>query len=171
MTKKFRPITPSLRKLVLNSFDELTPRSKPTKSLLRKRKRTNGRNHHGHITCRHRGGRHKRQFRLIDFKRDKENVPAKVAAIEYDPNRSAHIALLHYKDGEKRYMIAPQGLQVGDEVLSGNKSPYNVGCCMALKAMPLGSVVHNIELYPGKGGRRLQKSLPEGIQEISWKAL
>ncbi len=158
MTKKFRPITPSLRKLVLPSFDELTPKTKPEKSLLSKKSRTNGRNNHGHITCRHRGGGHKRKLREIDFKRDKENVPAKVASIEYDPNRSSHIALLNYVDGEKRYILAPQGLKIGDQVISSEESPFKTGCSMKIKKMPLGSVIHNIEIYPGRGGQLVRSA-------------
>ncbi len=160
MVKKFRPVTPSSRQLVLPSFDELTrPKKnsratvKPTKSLLKTKKSTAGRNNNGRITCRHRGGGHKKHYRIIDFKRLKDDIPAKVASIEYDPNRSAHVALLHYVDGEKSYIIAPQKLKQGDTVISGSKAPFEVGCCMALKDMPLGSVVHNIELYPGRGGK------------------
>lgn len=165
MTKKFRPVTPSQRELVLPSNDELTREGinkratvRPEKSLLAKKQRTNGRNHHGHITCRHRGRGHKRFYRLIDFKRDKENIPANVASIEYDPNRSAHIALLNYTDGEKRYILAPQGLKQGDIVSTSDQPPFNVGCCMRLKAMPLGSFVHNIEMYPGRGGQLVRSA-------------
>ncbi len=158
MTKKFRPTTPSLRKLVLPSFGELTKNKRACKSLLQTKKRTNGRNHHGHITCRHRGGGHKKRFRIIDFKRDKEQIEAKVAAIEYDPNRTAFIALLHYVDGEKRYILAPQGLKVGDAVIASEEPPYRTGDCMRLKSMPLGSVVHNIELIPGKGAKLVRSA-------------
>jgi len=157
MTKKFRPNTPGQRWLVLPSNDQLTREGKqtvaPTKALIKIKRRTNGRNHHGHVTCRHRGGGHKRFYRVVDFKRDKEDIPAKVASIEYDPNRSAHIALLHYVDGEKRYIIAPEGLKSGDKVMTGDKASFDVGCCMRLRAMPLGSVVHNIEMVPGRGGK------------------
>lgn len=154
MTKTFKPITPGLRKLVIPSMKELCPNKKgPTKTLLKSKKRTNGRNNKGRITCRHRGGGHKRKYRVIDFKRDKKNVEAKVASIEYDPNRSAHIALLHYVDGEKRYIIAPQGLKVGDKVAHQEGPPYKTGYAMRLKDMPLGSVVHNIEMSPGKGAK------------------
>jgi large subunit ribosomal protein L2 len=153
MTKKFRPITPSLRRLVLPSTDELCPIKKgPHKSLTSAKKRISGRNNHGHITCRHKGGGHKRKFRLIDFKRDKIKIDAKVASIEYDPNRTAHIALLHYVDGEKRYILAPQGLKVGDIISTTEGEPFNVGNAMKLKYMPLGSFIHNLELIPGKGG-------------------
>ncbi|PCI96074.1 50S ribosomal protein L2 [Candidatus Aerophobetes bacterium] len=158
MVKKFRPVTPGLRKLVLPSNEQLTKVAgkratvKPEKSLLMPKRRTNGRNHHGHITCRHRGGGAKRFLRIVDFKRDKDGIEANVASVEYDPNRTAHIALLHYVDGEKRYILAPEGIKKGDVLSSGDKSPFKPGCCMCLKAMPLGSVIHNIEMYPGRGG-------------------
>ena len=162
MTKKFRPTTPGQRWLVLPSNNELTrdgkKTAKPHKPLLAAKKRTNGRNHHGHVTCRHRGGGHKRFYRIIDFIRDKENVPAKVASIEYDPNRTAHIALLNYADGEKRYILAPEGLKMGDAVSTQDAPPYNVGCCMRLKAMPLGSTIHNIEIVPGRGGKLVRSA-------------
>lgn len=164
MTKKFRPVTPSQRELILTSNDELTriegsrATVEPEKALLRRKIRTNGRNHHGHITCRHRGGGHKRFYRVIDFKRCKENIAAKVASIEYDPNRTAHIALLNYADGEKRYILAPQGLKPGDVVSTSSEPPFDVGCCMKLKYMPLGSVVHNVEMYPGRGGQLVRSA-------------
>lgn len=164
MVKKFKPLTPSLRKLVLPENTQLTrvkgkrATVKPLKKLLVKKTKTNGRNHHGHITCRHRGGGHKRFYRIVDFKRDKENIEAKVASIEYDPNRSAFIALLHYMDGEKRYIIAPEGLSVGDLIMSGPKAAFKPGCCMALKNMPIGSVVHNVELYPGRGAKLVRSA-------------
>lgn len=158
MAKKFRPITPSLRKLVLPSKEELTPKCKPYKNLLGKKKRTCGRNNHGHITCRHRGGGHKKKFRMVDFRRDKIDIPAKVASIEYDPNRSAFLALLHYADGEKRYILAPQGLIVGAIVKTSEEPPFDVGCCMRLKSMPLGSIVHNVELYPNRGGKLIRSA-------------
>jgi large subunit ribosomal protein L2 len=159
MPKLFRPITPGQRKLVLPVFLELSPGEKPApKSLLVPKRRTNGRNHSGHITCRHKGGGHKKMFRLIDFKRDKENIPATVAAVEYDPNRSSLIALLHYKDGEKRYILAPQGIKVGNTVVTSDEPPFQVGCCMRLKFMPLGSVIHNIELHPGKGAQLVRSA-------------
>src|SRR3989344_9538072 len=154
MPKTFRPVTPGQRKLVLPIFHELAEgdRAAP-KSLLTAKRHINGRNHSGHITCRHKGGGHKKQFRLIDFKRDKEGIPATVASVEYDPNRSALIALLYYRDGEKRYILAPQGIKRGDVVMTSDEPPFQIGCCMRLKFMPLGSVVHNIELSPGKGGK------------------
>lgn len=153
MVKKFKPCTPSLRKLVLPSNKELSRgKIKKVKALLKKKNRICGRNNLGRITCRHRGGGHKRKYRVIDFKRDKENINAKVASIEYDPNRSAHIALLYYVDGEKRYILAPAGLKVGHIVKTTNSEVYDIGCCMQLKHMPLGSVIHNIENIPGRGG-------------------
>ncbi len=158
MLKKYRPITPGTRQLVLPANLELTRAVegkkavvKPTKSLLLTKKRTNGRNNNGHITCRHKGGGHKRHYRIIDFKRDKIDIPARVASIEYDPNRSAYIALLNYADGEKRYIIAPHGLKAGDTVKTSKEPPFTIGSCMQLKYMPLGSTIHNIEMYPGKG--------------------
>jgi large subunit ribosomal protein L2 len=140
-------------------YQELDPSDqKAPKSLRVAKRRTSGRNHHGHITCRHKGGGHKRALRLIDFRRDKENVPATVASVEYDPNRSALIALLNYRDGEKRYIIAPQGIKVGDVVSTSDEPPFQVGCCMRLKYMPLGSVIHNIELYPGRGAQLVRSA-------------
>jgi len=163
--KKFRPMTPGTRQLVLPKNDELTRKEegqratvKPTKSLLLPKRRTNGRNNNGHITCRHKGGGHKQHYRIVDFKRDKENIPAKVASIEYDPNRTAYIALLNYADGEKRYILAPQGLKAGDQVQTSDEPPFSVGCCMKLKFMPLGSVVSAIELIPGKGAKLVRSA-------------
>lgn len=159
MPKSYRPITPSQRKLVKPIHIELSPgEKKAPKSLRVPKRRTNGRNHSGHITVRHKGGGHKKMFRLIDFKRDKENIPAKVAAVEYDPNRSALIALLYYKDGEKRYILAPQGIKRGDTVATSDEPPFQIGCCMKLKYMPIGSVIHNIELYPGRGGKLIRSA-------------
>ncbi len=159
MAKKFRPTSPGVRQLVLPTRDQLTKKEdgraqvKPHKPLLAKKRRTSGRNNLGRITCRHRGGGHKKHYRLIDFKRSKDGIPAKVQSVEYDPNRSAYIALVAYADGEKAYILAPNGLKQGMTVLSGEKSPYDVGCCMPMSKMPLGSVVHNIEMYPGRGGQ------------------
>lgn len=165
MLRKYRPITPGTRQLVLPVHEKLTraeegkrAKVKPHKPLLKSKKRTNGRNNHGHITCRHKGGGHKRRYRLVDFKRDKENIPAKVASIEYDPNRSAYIALLNYADGEKRYILAPEGLKQGDLVQTSSEPPYSVGVCMKLKDMPLGSTVHGIELYPGRGAKLVRSA-------------
>lgn len=164
MLKKFRPITPGTRQLILQTHDELTRQEgkrvvvEPTKSLMLPKRRTSGRNNNGHITCRHKGGGHKRHLRIIDFKRDKENIPARVASIEYDPNRSAYIALLNYADGEKRYILAPHGLKVGSTVQTSSEPPFSVGCCMMLKHMPLGSTVFNIEIVPGKGGKLVRSA-------------
>lgn len=158
-TRTFNPTSPGVRTLVQSQREQLTringtkATPKPEKSLLAKKRRTNGRDNYGHISCRHRGGGHRQHYRLVDFKRDKEEVPAKVASIEYDPNRTAFIALLHYVDGVKTYIIAPKGLKEGDTVVSGSSAPFKVGCCMMLKNMPEGSVVHNIELKPGAGGK------------------
>ena len=148
--KKFRPITPGQRHKVALTFDEITT-SKPEKSLLAKKKRSGGRNDTGKMTIENIGGGHKKRYRVIDFKRNKFGIPAKVATIEYDPNRTANIALLHYVDGEKRYMIAPDSLKVGTEVLSGKGAPINVGNTLPLADLPLGTIVHNIELKPGQG--------------------
>tara|TARA_B100001758_G_scaffold247754_1_gene266957 strand:+ start:2051 stop:2878 length:828 start_codon:yes stop_codon:yes gene_type:complete len=148
--KKFRPITPGQRHKVALTFDEITT-SKPEKSLLVKKKKSGGRNDTGKMTIENIGGGHKKRYRIIDFKRDKFGVPAKVATIEYDPNRTANIALLHYIDGEKRYMIAPDGLKVGVEVISADSAPINVGNTLPLANLPLGTIVHNIELRPGQG--------------------
>lgn len=159
MPKTYRPITPGQRKLVQPVRQELTAKKcQAPKALLEPKRRTNGRNHSGHITVRHKGGGHKQMYRIIDFRRDKELVPAKVASVEYDPNRSALIALLYYKDGEKRYIIAPQGIRVGDEVVSGQLENFNIGSCLKLKYMPLGSVVHNVELVPGRGAKMIRSA-------------
>lgn len=169
MTKKYKPTSPGVRQLVLPSTEELTKEGevkdtpsrgklKPHRGLLLPKKRTNGRNNYGHITCRHRGGGHKRHYRIIDFLRDKDDIPATVFSIEYDPNRSSRIALLHYVDGEKRYILAPKGLKRGDRVISGEKSPFEKGNAMSLKAMPLGSNIHNIELLPGRGAKLVRSA-------------
>ena len=150
--KQFKPITPGQRFKTVNSFTEITD-VKPEKSLLEPLKKSGGRNNNGRITARRRGGGHKRAYRVIDFKRDKFDVPAKVASIQYDPNRSAFIALLNYVDGEKRYILAPNGLKVNDTVVSGEKVDINVGNSMPLANIPLGTTVHNIELKAGKGGQ------------------
>lgn len=136
----------------VSGFDEITT-DKAEKSLLRPKTRTSGRNNNGRITTRHRGGGHKQKYRVIDFKRDKYGVPAKVATIEYDPNRSARICLLHYMDGEKRYILAPEGIQVGQMIVSGESAEIKVGNAMLLKNIPLGTLVHNVELKPKKGGQ------------------
>ncbi len=150
--KKYRPITPTMRFKTGYTFEEITKTS-PEKSLIKPLPKKAGRNHHGRITCRHRGGGHKRQYRIIDFKRNKYDIPAKVAAIEYDPNRSSRIALLYYVDGEKRYIIAPLGLKVGDTVISGIKADIKVGNALPLDKIPLGTIIHNIEFKAGKGGQ------------------
>ena len=150
--KKFRPITPSLRFKTVSSFEDIT-KNTPEKSLVEPNKKSGGRNNRGRITSRRRGGGHRRKYRRIDFKRDKVGVPAVVHSIEYDPNRSARIALLHYVDGEKRYILAPIGLRVGDEVASGADAEIRPGNALPLTNIPLGSNVHNVELKPGKGGQ------------------
>ena len=155
--KKYKPITPSLRHMTVLKSDEIT-KHEPEKSLLATLKKNAGRNSQGSITVRHRGGGAKRKYRIIDFKRDKDQIPAKVAGIEYDPNRSANIALLHYVDGEKRYILAPNGLKVGDVIFSGEGSDIKVGNCLKLKDMPVGTLVHNIELIEGKGGQMVRSA-------------
>ena len=155
--KKFRPITPSLRHMTVLKSDEIT-KNEPEKSLLATLKKNAGRNSRGKITVRHRGGGEKRKYRIIDFKRDKDQIPAKVAGIEYDPNRTANIALLHYADGEKRYILAPNGLKVGDVIFSGLGSDIKTGNCLKLKDMPVGTLVHNIELKEGKGGQMVRSA-------------
>lgn len=155
--KKFRPTTPSRREMTMASFEEITTNS-PEKSLLVSLKKTGGRNAQGKITVRHHGGGAKRKYRIIDFKRNKDGIPAKVATIEYDPNRTANIALLHYADGEKAYILAPVGLEVGTTVLSGPTADIKPGNAMALKDMPVGTVIHNIELKPGKGAQLVRSA-------------
>lgn len=150
--KEFKPITPGRRSMSVARAGELTA-CEPEKSLLTPLPRSGGRNHKGHISVRHRGGGAKRQYRIIDFKRDKDGVPGIVKSIEYDPNRSANIALVVYADGEKRYILAPAGLEVGTEVLSGESVPVRVGNAMPLRSLPLGIAVHNVELKPGQGGQ------------------
>lgn len=150
--KILKPTSPGRRFQTVSLFEEIT-KKEPEKSLLRPLKKSGGRNSLGKMTVRHRGGGHKRLYRLIDFKRDKDGIPAKVVSIEYDPNRSANIALLHYVDGEKRYIIAPHGLKVGDRVESGEKAEIRVGNALYLKDIPLGMHIHNIELKPGHGAQ------------------
>jgi large subunit ribosomal protein L2 len=150
--KTFRPVTPSIRFKTVLTFDDLT-RTRPEKSLLEPKKSSGGRNSLGRLCVRHRGGGHKQLYRVIDFKRDKTGIPAKVATVEYDPNRSARIALLNYADGEKRYILQPIGLKVGDTVVSGPDADILVGNALPLKNIPLGTTVHNIELRKGKGGQ------------------
>ncbi|MBO1349943.1 MAG: 50S ribosomal protein L2 [Hormoscilla sp. GUM202] len=155
--RNYKPYTPSTREHSVSDFAEIT-RSEPEKSLTRSKHRAKGRNNRGVITCRHRGGGHKRLYREIDFKRQKHNIPAKVAAIEYDPNRNARIALLYYEDGEKRYILHPKGLEVGTKIVSGPESPIEVGNALPLGNMPLGTNVHNVELKPGRGGQMVRSA-------------
>ena len=155
--KKFKPTSPGRRFVTVSSFEEITT-DKPEKSLLRPLKRTGGRNAQGRLTVRHQGGGHKRMYRVIDFKRNKDGIPAKVATIEYDPNRSARIALLHYVDGEKRYIIAPAGVKPGMIIESGPQADIKVGNALALRNMPVGTTIHNLELYPGHGGQLVRSA-------------
>jgi len=148
--RKLKPTTPGQRHRIKLSYDTITTAT-PEKSLIKKLKKTGGRNDRGKMTIKHVGGGHKRRYRLIDFKREKFGIPAKVATIEYDPNRTANIALLHYVDGEKRYIVAPTGLKVGDEVVSGKGSPIEVGNTLPLSDIPMGTIIHNIEMRPGQG--------------------
>jgi len=150
--KVYKPTTPGRRNTSVLTYEEIT-KEEPEKSLIEPLKKHAGRNNRGVITTRHRGGGNKRFYRIIDFRRDKWGIPAKVAAIEYDPNRTAFIALLHYADGEKRYILAPLGLKVGDIVQSGPGAPIRVGNALPLREIPLGTQVHNVELYPGRGGQ------------------
>src|SRR4051812_9048122 len=163
--KKFKPVTPCTRFRSVNSFEEIT-RTTPEKSLLEPVKKTGGRNHHGHITSRRRGGGAKRQYRVIDFKRNKLNVVGTVAHIEYDPNRTANLALIHYTDGEKRYILHPRDLKQGDTVVSGPGSDIRLGNALPLGEIPLGTVVHNIELKLGKGGQ-IVRSAGGGAQVVA----
>ena len=155
--KKYRPTSPGLRSLTVIQSDEIT-KHEPEKSLLAPLKKNAGRNSRGKITVRHRGGGAKRKYRIIDFKRDKDQIPATVAGIEYDPNRSANIALLHYADGEKRYILAPKGLKAGDKLMSGLGADIKVGNCLKLKDMPVGTEIHNIEMKAGKGGQLVRSA-------------
>ena len=150
--RSFKPTSPGVRQMTVSSFEEITT-NKPEKSLLVPLKKNAGRNSYGRITVRHQGGGHKRKYRIIDFKRTKDGVPARVATIEYDPNRSSRIALLHYVDGEKRYILAPAGLKVGDMVYSGPDADIKTGNALPLANIPVGTLLHNIELHPGRGGQ------------------
>ncbi len=150
--KKYNPTSPGRRFMSVSTFEEITCTT-PERSLLESKKRTGGRNVAGKITIRHRGGGARQKYRVIDFKRNKDGVPAKVATIEYDPNRTANIALLHYVDGEKRYILAPFGLKVGDTVLSGPGADIKTGNCLPIANIPVGTMIHNVELLPGKGGQ------------------
>ena len=155
--KTFNPTSPALRFKTSSSFEDIT-KKKPEKSLIRKKKNKAGRNSKGRITVRHRGGGHKAKYRVIDWKRDKDDIPGKVKGVEYDPNRSARIALIVYPDGEKRYILSPLGLKVGETVMSGPNSEIKSGNCLALKDIPLGTLIHNIELKPGKGGQLVRSA-------------
>ncbi len=150
--RRYNPTSPGRRGATVSDFLELTPGAKPEKSLVRPKRRTGGRNNQGKVTARFRGGGHKRSYRIIDFRRDKDGVPAKVDSIQYDPNRTARIALLHYVDGEKRYILAPVGLKAGDKVQSGPDAPASLGNCLPLGKIPTGMTVHNIEMQAGCGG-------------------
>ncbi len=153
--KKYKPTSPG-RRLITGADLSNLAKKKPEKDLLRPKKRTGGRNNSGRMTVRHRGGGHKRRYRVIDFKRDKVGVPARVKALEYDPNRTVRIALLAYADGEKRYILAPLGLAVNDEIVSGEAIDIRPGNCLALRGIPLGTAIHNIEMRPGKGGQMVR---------------
>ena len=155
--KKFKPTSPALRQMTVLVSDEITT-NQPEKSLLVSLKKNSGRNAHGKITVRHRGGGNRRKYRIIDFKRNKDGIPAKVATVEYDPNRTANIALLNYADGEKRYILAPVGIKVGDTLMSGPQADIKPGNALALKNMPVGTIIHNIELKPGKGAQLVRSA-------------
>ncbi len=163
--KIYKPTSPGRRGMSVSTFEEIT-RSKPEKSLLRPIRQRAGRNNQGRVTVRHRGGGHKRQYRMIDFQRNKYGIPARVTSIEYDPNRSARIALLTYADGEKRYILAPVGLKVGNQLMSGAESEIRVGNALPLRNIPLGTVVHNVELQPGRGGQ-MARSAGTGAQVLA----
>lgn len=150
--KTYKPTSPARRAMSVSTFEEITA-SQPEKSLLAPLSKKAGRNNQGKITIRHQGGGHKQKYRIIDFKRNKDGIPGKVATIEYDPNRSANIALIHYVDGEKRYILAPKGLKVGDQIFSGPESDIKVGNALPMENIPVGTVIHNIEMKPGKGGQ------------------
>jgi large subunit ribosomal protein L2 len=163
--KVYKPTSPGRRGMSVSAFDEIT-RTTPERSLLRPLREAAGRNNQGRVTVRHQGGGHKRMYRLIDFRRDKHGIPAKVTSIEYDPNRSARIALLTYADGEKRYIIAPVGLKVGQQLMSGPEAEVRVGNALPLRNIPLGTVVHNVELQPGRGGQ-MARSAGVGAQLLA----
>jgi large subunit ribosomal protein L2 len=163
--KVYKPTSAGRRGMSVSTFDEIT-RSTPERSLLRPMRERAGRNNQGRVTVRHRGGGHKRMYRLIDFRRDKHGIPARVSSIEYDPNRSARIALLTYADGEKRYILAPVGLKVGSQIMSGPQAEVRVGNAMPLRNIPLGTIVHNVELQPGRGGQ-MARSAGVGAQVLA----
>ncbi|RFA33169.1 50S ribosomal protein L2 [Virgibacillus dokdonensis] len=155
--KKFRPTSNGRRNMSVSDFAEITTDT-PEKSLLAPLHKRGGRNHQGKLTVRHQGGGHKRQYRIIDFKRDKDGIPGRVATIEYDPNRSANIALIHYVDGEKRYILAPKGIKVGQEIISGEDADIKMGNALPLVNIPVGTVIHNVELKPGRGGQLVRSA-------------
>ncbi len=155
--RRFKPTSPAVRQMTVSTFEEITKKS-PEKSLVKPLKKNSGRNNQGKITVRHRGGGCAAKYRVIDFKRMKDDIPAKVAAVEYDPNRSANIALLVYADGEKRYILHPNGLKVGDTVISGRGHDIQIGNCMPLESMPVGTLVHNVEMKVGKGGQLIRSA-------------
>jgi large subunit ribosomal protein L2 len=155
--KEYRPTSPARRHMTVSDFADVT-KSKPEKKLTRPMKKSGGRNSHGHITTRHIGGGHKRRYRIIDWRREKDGVPGKVAAIEYDPNRTARIALIHYADGEKRYILAPVGVAVGDVLLSGEAVDIRPGNTLPLKSIPQGTVIHNVEAQPGSGAKMIRSA-------------
>lgn len=155
--RKYKPTSPGRRFMTVPAFDEIT-RAVPEKSLLKPLRKSGGRNATGRITSRFRGGGHKRMYRVVDFKRDKSGIPAKVVSVEYDPNRTARIALLHYADGEKRYILAPNGMAVGDSILSGPEADIKPGNALPLANIPLGTIIHNIELRPGRGGQMVRSA-------------
>ena len=163
--RKYKPTTPGRRGASVSTFEEVT-RNRPEKSLVEKGRKRAGRNVHGRITTRHQGGGNKRRFRVIDFRRNKDHVPAKVAHIEYDPNRSARIALLHYADGEKRYILAPQGVSVGDKLMSGPDAEIRPGNALPLRNIPVGTVIHNVELKPGAGAK-MARSAGTSVQLVA----
>jgi large subunit ribosomal protein L2 len=163
--KKFRPVTASSRFRSVSAFDEVT-RAEPEKSLTEGLTKKSGRNHHGRITSRRRGGGHKRLYRRIDFRRDKHGIPGRIAEIEYDPNRSARIALIHYADGEKRYILHPRGMQQGDMIVSGPGSEPNLGNCLPLREIPLGTMIHAVEMKPGRGAQ-MARSAGASVQLIA----
>jgi large subunit ribosomal protein L2 len=155
--KKYKPVTPGQRGMTGYTFEEIT-KSTPERSLLLPRRRQGGRNAHGRVTVRHRGGGHQRNIRIVDFKRDKRGIPAKIAAIEYDPNRTARLALLHYADGEKRYILAPLGVKVGDNIISSQSAEIRPGNALPISSIPVGTLLHNIELQEGKGGQLVRSA-------------
>jgi large subunit ribosomal protein L2 len=163
--RKFKPVTSASRFRSVSTFDEIT-RTEPEKSLTEGLTRSSGRNHHGRVTSRRRGGGHKRRYRKIDFRRDKDGIPGRIAEIEYDPNRSARIALIHYADGEKRYILHARGLKVGDSIMSGPGAEPRLGNCLVLREVPLGTVVHGVELIPGKGAQ-MARSAGAAVQVVA----